>query len=165
MLLAAGCAAESGPSATAQGRKEPALELTGRVIDAASILSEDFEGQLTAKLAQLEEETKVQLVVATTPDLMQQDIASYSLDLARGWGLGDAELNNGLLLLVAPNERQMRIEVGRGLEASVKDEEAAQIIREHIVPEFRESNYEAGIDAGVDQLVREVTPIEMKEAA
>lgn len=161
-LLTFGCAAEAeeGPADT-----PPALELTGRVVDAAAILSPEFELQMKARLGRLEEETLVQLVVATTPDLGGREIDAYSFDLANAWALGDAQPNDGLLLLVAPNERRVRIEVGLGLEASVRDEDAAAIIQNDILPHFRDGQFERGIDAGVEGLAREVTPIPMKEAA
>ncbi|MDJ0642188.1 MAG: TPM domain-containing protein [Erythrobacter sp.] len=159
-LLASGCAADAEETAI-----EPALELTGRVVDAAEILSPASESEITTTLRKLEDDTGVQLVVATTPDLKGYEIAAYSYDLATAWGLGSAERHDGLLMLVAPNERQIRIEVGRGLEASVKDEEAAFIIHDDILPHFREGDFEKGVAAGVDRLVDEVTPYELKEAA
>lgn len=163
-LLATGCAAEAQDSAAA-----PALALTGRVIDAAEVLSPQFEQRLTARLAKLEQETQVQLVVATTPDLGGRTIEAYSLDLANGWALGDASRADGLLLLVAPTERQVRIEVGRGLEATVRDEDAAAIIGQAILPRFRAGDFQGGIEAGVTGLAIEVTPVPMpapmKEAA
>ena len=161
-LTLVGCAAKAEEEQTPAA---PALQLIGRVVDAAEILSPDCEQRLTARLVRLEKETQVQLVVATTPDLTGRSIEAYALDLANGWRLGDAQRNDGLLLLVAPNERKVRIEVGRGLEASVRDEEAAAIIRNAILPKFRESDFEAGVEAGVEGLAREVTPIPMKEAA
>jgi uncharacterized protein len=159
-LLTLGCAAEGQDAQAA-----PALALTGRVVDAAAILPPEFEQRLTARLAALEQETKVQLVVATTPDLEGRTIDAYALDLANGWGLGDGQRDDGLLLLVAPTERKVRIEVGRGLEASVRDEDAAAIIREAIIPRFRSGDFEGGIEAGVTGLVSEVTLVLMKEAA
>jgi uncharacterized protein len=159
-LLTIGCAAEA--------TREPpaaALALTGRVVDAAGVLSPGAEERLTARLAALEEETGVQLVVATTPDLGGQTIEAYSLALANAWALGDAERDDGLLLLVAPRERKVRIEVGSGLEASVRDEEAAAIIQNGILPQFRANNFDAGTEAGVAALAREVTPVPLKEAA
>lgn len=161
--ILAGCATEAQevelPAST------PALELTGRVVDAADLFDAQYEDDLTRKLGRLERDTQVQLVVATTPDLDGQDIAAYSLDLARAWGLGSVERDDGLLLLVAPNDRQVRIEVGRGLEASVKDEEAGFIISDDILPHFREGDFKSGVAAGVDRLIEEVTPHELKEAA
>ncbi|MEP1422540.1 MAG: TPM domain-containing protein [Erythrobacter sp.] len=163
-LLLSGCAAEAD-SAPLAGPPAPALELTGRVVDAADVLSPEFEAGLASKLGNLEERTLVQLVVATTPDLQNREIDDYSLDLANAWGLGNAERNDGLLLLVAPNERKVRIEFGLGLEASVNDEEAGRIIREDILPKFRSEDFEGGINAGVDNLISEVTSFELKEAA
>lgn len=159
-LLTIGCAAEGQDAQAA-----PKMALTGRVVDGAAILSPEFEQRMTARLAALEQETKVQLVVATTPNLEGRDIATYALDLANGWGLGDRDRDDGLLLLVAPHERKVRIEVGRGLEASVRDEDAATIIRDDILPHFREGQFETGIDNGVEGLAREVTLIPMKAAA
>lgn len=160
-LLIWGCAAEAEEPAIGA----PALELTGRVVDAADILSPAFEAELTAKLATLEEDTKVQLVVATTPDLGGRAIEDYALDLASAWEVGDAQRDDGLLVLVAPTDRKVRIEVGYGLEASVRDEDAAAIIRDTIIPSFRKGDYAKGIEAGVDGLIREVTPVPMKDAA
>jgi len=133
------------------------------VVDAAHILSPDYEAELTPVLAKLERNTGVQLVVATTPDLKGEAISTYSLRLANAWGIGSEERDDGLLLLVAPKERRVRIEVGYGLEASVKDEEASAIIQESIRPGFVEGDYEAGVTAGVEGLIREVTPYEVEE--
>jgi uncharacterized protein len=159
-LLASGCAAEAQDA-----QAKPALVLTGRVVDAADVLSPEYEQRLAARLARLEKETLVQLVVATTPDLKGRTIEDYSLDLANAWGLGDAARNDGLLLLVAPKDRKVRIEVGTGLENSVRDEEAAAIIAEAILPPFRQSDFEGGVEAGVEGLAREIGPIPMKETA
>ena len=158
-LLASSCAAEAEP------KVEPALELTGRVVDAAGVLSPEFEEQMTMRLTQLEDETLVQLVVATTPTLDGKAINDYSRTLANAWGLGDAKRNDGLLILVAPNERRVRIAVGYAMEKTVTDKEAAIIIEKHILPHFRGGDFETGISKGVDELVQEVTPVEMKEAA
>ncbi len=161
VLLATACVAEAPPAERAQ----PALDLTGRVVDTAQILTPDFEKSMTATLSKLEADTQVQLIVATTPDLLGEDIAAYSLRLANIWGIGSEERDDGLMMLVAPNEQRVRIEVGYGLEASVKDEEAAEIIATQMIPRFRENDFEGGIAAGVDQLIEEVTPFKMKEAA
>ncbi len=163
-LLLTGCAAEAEAPATAQAAP-PALELSGRVVDAADIITDPKEAELTQTLETLEKDTGVQMVVATTPNLNGRTISDYSLDLANSWGLGSAERDDGLLLLVAPTERRVRIEVGYGLEASVRDEEASFIIQNGILPHFRSGEYEIGITAAVDALIREVTPYELKEAA
>jgi len=159
--LIAGCAA----GAEVAEAPEPALALTGRVVDAADILSDAFERDLTADLAQLEEDTLVQLVVATTPGLEGRTIEGYALELGNAWGLGDAQRNDGLLILVAPNERLVRIEVGLGLEEAIRDEEAKIIIDSSIIPHFRKGGFEAGIAAGVEALAREVSHLPMEQAA
>ena len=92
-------------------------------------------------------------MVATTPDLKGYDINDYSFELANAWGIGSNERDDGLLVLVAPNERRVRIEVGLGLEASVRDEEAEEIIREAIIPAFQNGDFEKGISQGVNRLI------------
>lgn len=157
-LLMPGCATEAQ-------EEPPALALTGRVVDAAKVLSPECKERLTTRLAALEKDTGVQLVVATTPDLAGQTIEAYSFALANAWALGDGRRNDGLLLLVAPSDRKVRIEVGLGLEASVRDEDAAAIIRDAILPRFRRNDFDGDVEAGVDGLAREVAPLPMKEAA
>ena len=90
--------------------------LTGRVVDQADIIPAPIEAELTAKLENLETTTQRQLVVATVPTLDGYDISDYGYQLGREWEIGDAQRNDGALLLVAPNERRVRIEVGYGLE-------------------------------------------------
>ncbi len=162
-LLIAGCAAEA--EVIEIPPEPPALELTGRVDDAADILSPAFESKMTATLEGLENDTGVQLVVVTSRDLKGEDIADYTRDLANAWGIGDAERDDGLVILVAPNERSIRIAVGCGLEETVTDEEASNIIQQDILPQFRRGEFEAGVTAGVDRLIDEVAPFELKEAA
>jgi uncharacterized protein len=127
--------------------------LSGRVVDAANILPPDQEAALTAKLAALEQQTTRQLVVATVPDLEGYDIAEYGYKLGDSWKIGQKGENNGMILLVAPNERRVRIEVGPGLEAIVPDVLASRIIRNEIVPRFKAGDYPGGIEAGTDQLI------------
>ena len=95
--------------------------LTGRVVDAASIIPDDQEAALTAKLDALEKESSRQLVVATVPSLEGYDISDYGYRLGRAWGIGQKDQNNGSILLVAPNDRKVRIEVGYGLEPILPD--------------------------------------------
>ena len=122
--------------------------LTGRVVDAANILPPDQEAALTAKLATLESETTRQLVIATVPDLQGYDIAEYGYKLGDNWQIGQKGENNGMILLVAPNERKVRVEVGPGLEAIVPDVLASRIIRNDIIPRFKANDYPGGIAAG-----------------
>jgi len=131
-------------------------ELTGRVVDNADILSPEAEAALTAKLEALETQSQRQLVVATIPDLQGYDISDYGYQLGRFWGLGDAERNDGALLLVAPNDRKVRIEVGYGLEGYLTDALSALIIQNQILPRFRDGDFPGGIAAGTDAIITQL---------
>ena len=132
--------------------KFPAL--TGRVTDAAGILSPDIVAALDTKLAALEAGTKTQLVVATVPDLQGLEIEDYGYRLGRAWGIGQKGQNNGVVLLVAPAERKVRIEVGYGLEGTLTDALTSQIIRREIIPYFKAGDMPGGIIGGTDALVK-----------
>ncbi|WP_243444753.1 TPM domain-containing protein [Sphingosinicella humi] len=139
-------------------------KLTGRVIDAANILSPADEAALTQKLAALEQASTRQLVVATIPDLQDYPIEEYGYRLGRSWGIGQAEANNGAILIVAPNERRVRIEVGYGLEPILTDALSSVIIQTQILPRFRENDYPGGIIAGADAIVAQLqAPPEVAE--
>ena len=114
--------------------------LAGRVTDAAGIIPDDLEARLTQKLEALEQQSGPQFVVATIPDLQGYDIADYGYRLGREWGIGDKERNDGVLLIVAPNERKVRIEVGYGLEPVLTDGLSWQIINTDIVPRFKDGD-------------------------
>lgn len=144
MLLASPLAAQDFPA------------LTGRVVDAADIIPADVEAQLTAKLEALETQSQRQLVVATVPDLQGYDISDYGYRLGREWGVGDAERNDGALLLVAPNERRVRIEIGYGLEGIMTDALSSLIIQNAIVPRFKADDYPGGIVAGTDAIIQQL---------
>lgn len=146
ILLLCGCARAQQPKA--------ALELTGRVVDKAELIDPATENALTARLARLERETGAQLVIATTRSLNGKDIAAYSLELARAWGIGDKDRNDGLLLLVAPSERKVRIEVGTGLESVMKDEICAGIIQRLMLPHLRAGDAQEAILAGTGGILR-----------
>jgi uncharacterized protein len=141
--------------------------LTGRVVDNANLLSPAEESELTAKLEALEAQTQRQLVVATVLDLQGYDIADYGYQLGRAWGIGDAERNDGALLLVAPNERKVRIEVGYGLEGYLTDAMSSIIIQNMILPRFRDGDYPGGIMAGADAIIAQLqmSPEEAAQAA
>jgi len=133
--------------ALAQELRFPAL--TGRVVDQANLLSAEKEAELTQRLEALERDTTDQLVVVTIESLQDRDIADYGYQLGRAWGIGQSEEDNGVLLIVAPNERKVRIEVGYGLEPILTDALSALIIHERILPAFREGGFERGITDGV----------------
>ncbi|MBA4765138.1 MAG: TPM domain-containing protein [Erythrobacter sp.] len=140
------------------------LELTGRVVDAADLLTVAQEDKLVEELTVIEQNTLAQLVVVTTPSLDGQTIEAYTLGLGNGWGIGDADRDDGLLLLLAPNERQVRIEIGLGLEETVTDMEAQQIV-DAMIPHFSKSKFNDGIAIGVDRLAAELREPELKDAA
>jgi uncharacterized protein len=147
---------------------EPAYpKLTGRVTDAAGVLPADAAAALDARLAALEQATGAQLVVATVPDLDGQEIEDYGVGLLRHWGIGTKDRNNGAILLVAPNQRRVRIEVGYGLEGVITDALASGIIRRQIVPRFKAGDMAGGITAGADALIAVIgaSPEERANAA
>lgn len=131
----------------------PTPTLSGRVVDDAGILSAETEQLLTHLLAVHEDSTGNQIAVLTTPDLDGEAIEAYALRVARAWELGTAEHDNGILLVVAPNDREVRIEVGYGLEGDLPDAVAARIIRHEIVPRFRENDFDGGVEAGVTAIL------------
>lgn len=134
----------------AQGAGElrfPAL--SGRVVDQAGLLTPEKEAELTTRLEALERDTSDQLVVVTVDSLQGREIEDYGYRLGRAWGIGQADENNGALLIVAPNERKVRIEVGYGLEPILTDGLSALIIHNEILPAFREGYFERGIEQGV----------------
>lgn len=148
LLLALACA---GAAFAAQLSFPP---LTGRVVDDAGILSGDTKTRLTDLLAELERKTGDQLVVVTLKSLEGQEIATYGYQLGRAWGLGEKKKNNGAILIVAPNEHKVRIEVGYGLEGELTDAAGRIIIENAILPQFRAGNYDAGVEQGTADIVR-----------
>lgn len=140
--------------------------LSGRVVDQANLLSPGQEQELTAKLEALQSATSRQLVVATVSSLQDLPIEDYGNQLGRAWRIGQAGANNGIILLIAPNERKMRIEVGYGLEGIMTDALSSRIIRDQITPRFREQDYPGGITAGVDAIIAQLrAPPEAQEQA
>ena len=127
--------------------------LTGRVVDQAGILLDGTEINLTRTLKRYEEQTTNQIVVVTVESLQGYAIEDFGLELGRHWGIGQAGRDNGVLLIVAPNERRMRIEVGYGLEGDLTDAEAAHIIRTLIRPGFVAEDFDRGVTAGVDAII------------
>jgi uncharacterized protein len=131
-------------------------KLTGRVVDAANLLTPADEAELTQKLAAVEQASSRQLIVATVPDLQSYPIEDYGYQLGRHWGIGQKEANNGIILLVAPNERRVRIEVGYGLEPIMTDALSSVIVNTQILPAFKANDYPGGIKAGVDAIIAQM---------
>jgi len=140
--------------AHAQDSDFPAL--TGRVVDLAGLLSPDKEVSITATLAAHEDETGNQIVVVTTKNLMGYGITDYANRLGRHWEIGTSENDNGILLVVAQNEKKVRIEVGYGLEGALTDSLSSVIIQREILPSFRKNDYPGGIQNGVDAILQAI---------
>ncbi|HEY1585317.1 MAG TPA: TPM domain-containing protein [Polyangia bacterium] len=127
--------------------------LTGRVVDEANILDPATRSATGTLLAGLEQKTTHQVVVATVPSLQGDSIEVYANRLFREWQLGQKTRHNGVLLLVAPTERKVRIEVGYGLEGTLTNAVAKYIIDQAIVPRFRSGDVAGGVTAGVTDIV------------
>ena len=128
--------------------------LTGRVVDEAGLLTPAQRQQLTGVLAQFEAATKRQVVVATVKSLQGYPIEDYGVQLGRAWGIGEKGKNTGAILLVAPNERKVRIEVGYGLEGELTDSISSTIINQRILPAFRQGQYGQGIVTGTGAILQ-----------
>jgi uncharacterized protein len=131
--------------------------LTGRVVDEANILDPAQRAALTQKLADLEAKSTDQVVVVTLKSLQGTSIEDYGYQLGRHWQIGQKDKNNGVLLIVAPNERKVRIDVGYGLEGTLTDLVANFIIQNSILPRFRANDYPGGITRGVDDIIQVLT--------
>jgi uncharacterized protein len=148
----------------------------GRVRDMAKILSPETEALLTAKLDRAERAYGPQMAVVTVQSLEGYDIAHFSLEYSRAWKLGNSERNDGLQLMVAPNERKVRIEVGKGIEDSFTDLYCKDVLDNVILPRFRDGEMDSGIVAGTEELIEHMRlnptiqvndngPVEEREAA
>lgn len=132
----------------------PVPTLTGRVVDQAQLLSSAVAQALSDQLSQHEQQYGNQVVLLTLPSLEGESIESVSMRIAESWELGSAEADNGVLVLIAPNDREMRIEVGQGLEGTLTDVASSRIIRNVMTPRFREGDFEGGILQGVGAVVQ-----------
>ena len=127
--------------------------LTGRVVDQAEVMSAASRSDIEAKSQDLEDKAGIQLVVATVNSLQGGDVETYANELFRSWKLGHSQQNNGVLLLVAPVEHKVRIEVGYGLEGTLTDALSSVIISSVIIPRFKANDYSGGIERGVDAII------------
>jgi uncharacterized protein len=157
-LTLAGCgsapASEPANQAGTAARVGPVFpDLTGRVVDRANLLSPEDEGRLTERLAAVEHDVGPQFVIVTVESLQGASIEDFGVGLGRTWGIGHRTRNDGVLLIVAPNERKVRIEVGYGLERRITDPFAARVIREQITPRLRLGDHPGGIIAGSDAII------------
>ncbi|NLT86353.1 MAG: methanol dehydrogenase [Pseudomonas lactis] len=130
--------------------------LTGRVVDSAQMIDPAVREQLTQQLQALEQTSGDQLVVVTVPDLQGVPIEDYGYQLGRQWGIGQKGKDNGALLIVARDDRQLRIEVGYGLEGVLTDAQSWVIINQVILPKFKAGNFSQGISDGVAAIIQVV---------
>src|ERR1051326_5152238 len=131
--------------------------LTGRIVDQANIIAPATRSAIEPKLADLESKSGIQLVVATVSSLEGDEIEPYANKLFRAWKLGEKTKNNGVLLLVAPKERRVRIEVGYGLEGTLTDALTKIIIANAIAPRFKAGDFNGGVSRGVDDIITVLT--------
>lgn len=131
--------------------------LSGRIVDQANIIPVETRVALEPKLAELETKSGIQLIVATVNSLDGDEIEPYANQLFRTWKLGEKTKNNGVLLLVAPNERRVRIEVGYGLEGTLTDALSKVIITNAVTPRFKAGDFGGGISRGVDDIITVLT--------
>lgn len=145
LLLAAPAAAQTFP------------QLTGRVVDQAHLLTPAQVVDLTSKSGALEAQSGRQFVVATVPSLEGDTIEDYGYRLGRTWGIGQKGKDDGVILLVAPNEKKVRIETGYGARVFLTDAISSVIIREAILPKFKAGDMGGGIVDGADQIITQMS--------
>ena len=138
----------------AQAQQPEFPELTGRVVDRAELLDQQTEARLTEMLEAHEQQTSEQVVVATLASLQGYAIEEYGYQLGRHWGIGQEGEDNGALLIVAPEERKVRIEVGYGLEGRLTDAQSSVIINRIITPAFKQGDYAKGIVQGIEAIIQ-----------
>lgn len=147
-LFAGGCkAAPAAESASCAG--VPQMALAGRVTDAAEILTAEEEERLSERLARYEQRTKHQMVVATTPDLKGTSVENFAACLGNRWGIGREDHDDGVVILVAPNDRRLRIATGTGMEKMLTDDKALAVIHQ-MTPYFKNVDYAGGLSAGIE---------------
>jgi uncharacterized protein len=157
LLLVVARPASAQPSQDSPSTTDATIPvLTGRVVDRANLLAAATERALTQRLAAHEDSTGNQVAVLTITSLQGQPIEDYSLAVARAWELGQAGDDNGVLLLIARDDRAMRIEVGYGLEGALPDVVASRIIRHELRPAFRAGDFDGGVQAGVGAIVEAI---------
>jgi uncharacterized protein len=132
-------------------------KLTGRVVDQAHLLTPEQVLDLTSKSQALEAQAGRQFVVATVPSLEGRTIEDYGYRLGRTWNIGEKGKDNGVILLVAPKERKVRIETGYGARVFLTDAVSSVIVREAILPRFKAGDYGGGIEAGANEIIKQMS--------
>lgn len=146
----------SGAAVFAEPKVPPKPATSIYVQDYAGVLSGETKSRIQSLSSQLAERTKAQVVVVTVKSLEGAALEEYALTILRQWGIGDAKLNNGVLLLVATGDRQSRIEVGYGLEGRLPDAKTGRIQDEYMIPYFQAADYDKGVLNGYLALAGEV---------
>ena len=155
MLTTLGLVVYSQPATALEVPAVPPLDKA--VVDLSGTLTEQQVAALAEKINKSRLEKDYQIGILIIPTLGTEEyLEGYSLEVARAWGIGDKEKDNGILLLVAKNDRKLRIEVGRGLEGELTDVESGRIIRNVIAPKFKVNNYYGGLEAGVGSIQAQV---------
>lgn len=131
----------------------PPAPASSPVVDQTQTLSADQIAELNAIIADERKATGNQIAILMIPSLEGEVLEEYSLEVARGWGIGAKDRDSGVLLLIAKEDRKLRIEVGYGLEGALTDIRSNQIIRQRITPAFQKGDYFAGIKAGLEGIV------------
>lgn len=142
--------------------------LTGRIVDQVRLLSPQAKDKIEGLLKDHEDRTGNQVVVVTVPSLEGRSIEEYGVELGRHWGIGQKDKNNGVILLIAPNERQARIEVGYGLEGTLTDALSSVIISRRLIPAFKNGDFDGGITSGIEgilSVLNKNVPEDLKEPA
>ena len=139
--------------------------MTGRITDNAQILSPETLRLLTERLKEHEDRTTNQIAVLTVPTIHGESIEEYAVDVFEEWKLGQKEKDNGILIVVIPNDRRMRIEVGYGLEPTLTDGMAGQIIQSIMTPRFKDGDFDGGITDGVNAVINVLGGAELPEMA
>ncbi|MBP6898808.1 MAG: TPM domain-containing protein [Burkholderiaceae bacterium] len=135
---------------------QPVPALSGRIVDAAGLLDAGQRAALEQRLAAFEAQAGPQIVVLAVATTQPEDIASYAQRVADAWKIGRREVGDGLLIVVARDDRKLRIEVAKALEGAVPDLAARQIITRDISPAFKRGDYAAGLDAGITALIARI---------
>lgn len=138
------------PSQVESSTKYP--EPIGYVVDTSEVLSAETKASLTEKLKN--EDSIAQIAVVTIPSTQPITIEEYSINLSDKWKPGYKDKDNGILFIVATTDRKMRIEVGRGLEEKLNDSEAGIILRDTVTPYFKSGDWNGGVNAGVDAIIK-----------
>src|SRR5918992_1506443 len=150
-------------ASTGWGAEIPALR--GRINDYAQMLSRDVARSLENRLEQFERQTGHQVALLTVPSLAGEDIEGFSIRVAESWKIGQKGFDNGVIFVVAAQDRQLRLEVGYGLEGVLPDAVASRVIREIVVPRFRDNDYEGGIASGLDAVMKIIRGEPLPESA